>query len=146
MGHESDVGVVGAGASVGAPGHADEKGFAIEPELTARLAQARARIYELPISYDGRSYADGKKIGWKDGVAAIWYIFRCNLVGPKAKPWHGGTPHWLAQSESDTAKDSAVRQGPKVVKAEESTHEENDEASGERPAAKPEAARIGHGG
>jgi len=61
--------------------------FGIEPELTARLAQAQARIYELPISYHGRSYADGKKINWKDGVAALWYIFRSNLLGPKAEPW-----------------------------------------------------------
>lgn len=53
--------------------------FGIEPEITARLAQAGARIYELPISYDGRSYAEGKKIGWKDGVAAIWHILRYNL-------------------------------------------------------------------
>ncbi len=64
--------------------------FGIEPEITARLAQAGARIYELPISYDGRSYAEGKKIGWKDGVAAIWFIVRCNLLRPKARPWRGG--------------------------------------------------------
>ncbi len=57
--------------------------FGIEPELTARLAQAGARIYELPISYHGRTYAEGKKIGWKDGVAALWYIIRFNLFGPK---------------------------------------------------------------
>ncbi|MGD2121010.1 MAG: glycosyltransferase family 2 protein [Gemmatimonadota bacterium] len=62
--------------------------FGIEPELTARLAQAHARVYELPISYHGRSYAEGKKINWKDGVAALWYIFRSNLLGPKAKPWN----------------------------------------------------------
>ena len=61
--------------------------FGIEPELTARLAQARARIYELPISYDGRSYAEGKKIGWKDGVSALWCIFRYNVLAPKAAPW-----------------------------------------------------------
>lgn len=61
--------------------------FGIEPELTARLAQAGARIYELPISYDGRSYAEGKKIGWKDGVSALWCIFKYNVLGPKAKPW-----------------------------------------------------------
>lgn len=72
--------------------------FGIEPEITARLAQAGARIYELPIGYDGRSYAEGKKIGWKDGVAAIWYILRCNLVGPKAGRWQGGEP--LAEGES----------------------------------------------
>ena len=61
--------------------------FGIEPELTARLAQAGARIYELPISYRGRSYAEGKKIGWKDGVAAFWHIFRSNLLPPKAPRW-----------------------------------------------------------
>jgi glycosyltransferase involved in cell wall biosynthesis len=62
--------------------------FGIEPELTARLAQAGARIYELPISYDGRSYAEGKKIGWKDGVSALWCIFRYNVITPKARRWH----------------------------------------------------------
>lgn len=61
--------------------------FGIEPELTARLAQARARIYELPISYRGRSYDEGKKIGWKDGVAAFWHIARSNLLPPKAPRW-----------------------------------------------------------
>jgi glycosyltransferase involved in cell wall biosynthesis len=61
--------------------------FGIEPELTARLAQAGARIYELPISYDGRSYADGKKIGWKDGVSALWSILRYNLTGPRSPRW-----------------------------------------------------------
>ena len=54
--------------------------FGFEPELTARLAQAQARIYEVPISYSGRTYAEGKKIGWKDGVAAFWHIIRYNLI------------------------------------------------------------------
>jgi glycosyltransferase involved in cell wall biosynthesis len=57
--------------------------FGFEPELTARLARARARIYELPISYDGRTYAEGKKINWRDGVAAIWHILRFNLIPPR---------------------------------------------------------------
>lgn len=56
--------------------------FGIEPELTARLAQSRARIYEMPISYDGRTYSEGKKIGWRDGVAAIWHIVRANVYAP----------------------------------------------------------------
>ena len=60
--------------------------FGIEPEITARLAQAGARVYELPITYDGRTYAEGKKIGWKDGVSAIWFILRCNLFGPGRAP------------------------------------------------------------
>jgi glycosyltransferase involved in cell wall biosynthesis len=50
--------------------------FEIEPELTAKLAKARARIYEVPISYSGRDYAEGKKIGWRDGVQAIWCIIK----------------------------------------------------------------------
>ena len=50
--------------------------------LGARLAQAGARIWEVPIGYSGRTYAEGKKIGWKDGVAAFWHIVRFNLVRP----------------------------------------------------------------
>jgi glycosyltransferase involved in cell wall biosynthesis len=53
--------------------------FGFEPEITARLAKARARIYEVPISYSGRTYAEGKKINWKDGVAAFWHILKYNL-------------------------------------------------------------------
>ncbi len=51
--------------------------FGIEPELTARVK--RYRIYEVGISYSGRTYKEGKKIGWKDGVSAIWCIIRFNL-------------------------------------------------------------------
>ena len=53
--------------------------FGFEPEITARLAKAQARIYEVPISYSGRTYAEGKKINWRDGVAAFWHILRYNL-------------------------------------------------------------------
>ncbi len=63
------------------PLSADRFGF--EPELTARLAQARARIYEMPVTYSGRTYEEGKKIGWKDGVAALWHILRFNLFRPR---------------------------------------------------------------
>ena len=70
--------------------------FGIEPELTARLAQAGARIYEVGISYDGRSYAEGKKIGWKDGVEALWCIARFNLVAPRAGYWRAPeVPSWV---------------------------------------------------
>ncbi len=51
--------------------------FGFEPEVTAKLGRMRARIYELPISYSGRSYWQGKKIGWKDGFEAVWTILRC---------------------------------------------------------------------
>jgi glycosyltransferase involved in cell wall biosynthesis len=50
--------------------------FGIEPELTAKLARRRFRFYETGINYSGRDYAEGKKIGWKDGLAALWFIFR----------------------------------------------------------------------
>jgi len=56
--------------------------FGFEVEITARLAQIGARIWELPISYSGRTYDEGKKIGWKDGVAAIGHILRYNLLPP----------------------------------------------------------------
>lgn len=50
--------------------------FGIEPELTAKLARRRYRFYETGINYSGRDYTEGKKIGWKDGLAAFWFIFR----------------------------------------------------------------------
>ena len=50
--------------------------FGMEPETVARLAQMRARVYEVPISYVGRTYAEGKKITWRDGVAVFWHIVK----------------------------------------------------------------------
>jgi len=55
------------------------KRFGIEPELTALVAKGKWRIYEVGISYYGRSYKEGKKIGWRDGFAAIWHVIRFNL-------------------------------------------------------------------
>jgi glycosyltransferase involved in cell wall biosynthesis len=55
------------------------KRFGIEPEITARIARQRLRIYEVGIAYNGRTYAEGKKINWKDGIAAIYHIIRYNL-------------------------------------------------------------------
>jgi glycosyltransferase involved in cell wall biosynthesis len=56
--------------------HLNAERFGIEPELTAKLARRRFRFYETAVSYSGRDYTEGKKIGWKDGVAALWFIFR----------------------------------------------------------------------
>ena len=50
--------------------------FGFEPEFTVKVAKLKCRIYEVPISYSGRDYTEGKKIGWKDGLAAIWHILR----------------------------------------------------------------------
>lgn len=57
--------------------------FGIEPELTAQIAKHRLRVYEVGISYNGRTYEDGKKITWRDGLAAIWHIIRFNLLTRK---------------------------------------------------------------
>ena len=57
-----------------------EKRFGFEVEITAKIARAQAVVYEVPISYYGRSYEEGKKITWKDGVRAIWCIFKYRFV------------------------------------------------------------------
>ena len=64
--------------------------FGFEPEITARLAQSRARIFEVPISYSGRTYQEGKKIRWTDGVAAIWHVLKFNLFSKKAPRYRTG--------------------------------------------------------
>jgi len=74
--------------------------FGFEPEVTARVAQMRCRVYEMPISYWGRDYQAGKKITWRDGVAALWHIVKFNLIDRMPWPerrvttdlrWQGGT-------------------------------------------------------
>jgi glycosyltransferase involved in cell wall biosynthesis len=55
--------------------------FGIEPEITAKLARGGWRLYEVPISYAGRSYEEGKKISWRDGMAALWHIFYFRVWG-----------------------------------------------------------------
>jgi hypothetical protein len=57
----------------------EEDRFGFEPEITAKVAKLRCRIYEVGISYHGRTYEEGKKIGWRDGVRAIWCILKYNL-------------------------------------------------------------------
>jgi glycosyltransferase involved in cell wall biosynthesis len=54
----------------------EESRFGVEPELTAKVAKMRLRIYEVPVSYRGRTYEEGKKIGWKDGVRAVYAIVK----------------------------------------------------------------------
>ncbi len=58
----------------------EEERFGIEPEITAKVARLNVRIYEVAISYHGRTYAEGKKIGWKDGFRAIWCIVKYRLT------------------------------------------------------------------
>lgn len=59
----------------------EEDRFGFEPEITAKIAKLRCRIFEVGISYYGRTYEEGKKIGWRDGVRAMWCIARYNLRG-----------------------------------------------------------------
>ncbi|MDO5554133.1 MAG: glycosyltransferase family 2 protein [Planctomycetia bacterium] len=60
--------------------------FGIEPELTAKIARRKLTVYEVPISYDGRQYAQGKKIGWKDGISALWTIIKYRICDDSAYP------------------------------------------------------------
>lgn len=57
----------------------EENGFGFEPEITAKIARLGCRIYEVGVSYSGRTYAEGKKIGWRDGVYAVWCVLKYNL-------------------------------------------------------------------
>lgn len=57
----------------------EEERFGFEPEITAKVARLKCRIYEVGISYTGRTYLEGKKIGWKDGLRAVWCIIKYNL-------------------------------------------------------------------
>jgi glycosyltransferase involved in cell wall biosynthesis len=64
----------------------EEPRFGFEPEITAKVARLHCRIYEVGISYAGRTYEEGKKIGWKDALRAVWCILKYNLWHRKAKP------------------------------------------------------------
>src|SRR5580704_2961262 len=60
----------------------EEDRFGFEPEITVKLAKRRLRIYEVGISYSGRTYEEGKKIGWKDGVRAVWCLLKYSMKVP----------------------------------------------------------------
>jgi glycosyltransferase involved in cell wall biosynthesis len=63
----------------------EEAGFGVEPELTAKVARLRCRVYEVGISYHGRTYTEGKKIGWRDGMHAIRCVFGYSSAGERLK-------------------------------------------------------------
>jgi len=80
----------------------EENRFGFEPEVTVKVAKRRLRIYEVGISYQGRTYEEGKKIGWKDGVRALWVLLKYSIKEPvvalqpaqssKAMPQSSKTP------------------------------------------------------
>jgi hypothetical protein len=63
----------------------EENRFGFEPEITAKVAKLRCRVYEVGISYAGRTYDEGKKIGWRDGLRAVWCIIKYNLRAPRGR-------------------------------------------------------------
>ena len=89
--------------------------FGFEPELTARLAQSRARIYEVPISYSGRTYAEGKKIRWTDGVAAFWHIVKFNLFSQKAPVYRNSVGASRPSFPEHEAPVSSSRSAPRAL-------------------------------
>ena len=66
----------------------ETKGFGFEIEVTAKIAKLKCRIFEVPISYYGRTYEEGKKIGFKDGIAAIGYVLKYNLFVSLRKSYY----------------------------------------------------------
>lgn len=80
----------------------EEKRFGFEPEITVKIARRNLRIYEVGIGYWGRTYEEGKKIGWKDGVRALYCLVKYSLKEPKARPV-------LAESATATSDSAAAR-------------------------------------
>lgn len=85
----------------------EEDRFGFEPEITAKVARHGCRIYEVGITYSGRTYLDGKKIGWKDGVRAVWCIGKYNL-GPAARNASRGTAGLRAHPSAGSSPDGGV--------------------------------------
>ena len=81
----------------------EENRFGFEPEITAKVAKAGSRVFEVGISYNGRTYEEGKKIGWRDGVRAVYVIVKYNLFRRKKAAWRSYT------QESTSSKRSKVR-------------------------------------
>ncbi len=76
------------------------KGFGLEVEITALISKTKARIFEVPISYYGRTYEEGKKIGFRDGLWAFWYILRFNVL----TRWSKSTRRYIEQVNGALAK------------------------------------------
>ena len=84
----------------------EENRFGFEPEITVKVAKRRLRIYEVGISYFGRTYEEGKKIGWKDGVRALWCLLKYTVTEPVSSPQPSAAP---ALAERPSVPRSRVR-------------------------------------
>jgi glycosyltransferase involved in cell wall biosynthesis len=78
----------------------EENRFGFEPEITAKVAKAGSRVFEVGISYNGRTYEEGKKIGWRDGVRAIYVIVKHNLFRKNNSPWKGNIRESISSKRS----------------------------------------------
>ena len=76
----------------------EENRFGFEPEITVKIAKRRLRIYEVGISYWGRTYEEGKKIGWKDGVRALWCLLKYSIKEPTVSAENSTTQESLSQT------------------------------------------------
>ncbi|HET9957755.1 MAG TPA: glycosyltransferase family 2 protein [Polyangiaceae bacterium] len=93
------------------------RGFGMEIELTASVAKLGVRIYEVPISYYGRTYAEGKKIGFKDGLSALWYILYFNALEPfteRRKSYFDAARERLARGAERFPRIDTIRPGPRT--------------------------------
>jgi glycosyltransferase involved in cell wall biosynthesis len=96
--------------------HLEEDRFGFEPEVTAKVARAGWRIYELGIGYNGRTYAEGKKIGWRDGVRAVWCIAKYSGPGERvrARARQAQAPQAGIVARSDAAAPEPTSNGARV--------------------------------
>ena len=78
----------------------EENRFGVEPEITAKVAKAGSRVFEVGISYNGRTYEEGKKIGWRDGVRAVYVIIKYNLFRKNKGSWKGNIPESISSKRS----------------------------------------------
>lgn len=96
------------------------RGFGMEVEITALVCRTLARTYEVPISYYGRTYEEGKKIGMRDGLEALWFIFYYNVVAPRTKA--GKTYIRMVNAALRTAEDAPTTECPAHSPGEVSLH------------------------
>lgn len=78
----------------------EEDRFGFEPEITAKVAKSGCRVFEVGISYNGRTYEEGKKIGWRDGLRAVYAIVKYNLFSRSTAAWKANTPEATSSQRS----------------------------------------------
>lgn len=86
----------------------EENRFGFEPEITVKVAKRRLRIYEVGISYFGRTYEEGKKIGWKDGVRALWCLVKYSIKEPTIAAQSSNAPEQLVRGKAQQKRASGT--------------------------------------